>query len=339
MKDYRWVLFALLLAGCGDDDSSGPLDSEQASPITFGIRHDRTLDEYEAIGANQSPYNTSAYPDFSPVVAFSYSLDGSDEAEYVATGTLIDPHWILTAGHNFFESSDQDAPAPPSGISVLVGSDPNNPVSRHRVAALIFHPTWIEQNDVYGNANDLCLVQLADPIHSLVPAELNFSGDEPIGDTVWYCGFGDYTEWLEQDPATFSLRHAYENILDRKSAGIFTSADGMRYEGGLLAFDFDSPLEDINTLGDDFISEDEPLLGAGDSAAMPTEFEGSTVQGDSGGPLFIRVGNAWQVAGVLSGSPEEPLEGHTGNSYGEISIFTRLYTHRQWIETVLNITG
>lgn len=338
MREYKWFLFAVLLAGCGDDDAGSPLNSEIESPITFGIRHDRTLDEYEAVATNQSPYNTDAYPDFSPVVAFKYSLDGRDEIDYVATGTLIDPHWILTAGHNFFDSADQDEPASPEGISVLVGDDPNNPVSTHAVAALIFHPTWIEENDVYGNANDLCLVQLAEPIHSLVPAELNFA-DERIGSTVWYGGFGDYSEQEGQDPELCSLKHAYENVLDRKIAGIFSSVAGLSYEGGLLAFDFDSPLEDINTLGDDVISEDEPLLGGGDSDETATDFEGSTVQGDSGGPLFIKVGNAWKVAGVLSGSPEEPLEGHTGNSYGEISIFIRVSTHRAWIESVMSMAG
>ena len=133
---------------------------------TFGIRHDKEWSEYLDVATNQAPYNSTEYPDFSPVIMFSYSLDGSDSDEYVATGTLVAPDWILTAGHNFYVAEEQDSPAPVSGIYVLTGNDPNNPVSTHTVQELVFHPTWIEQNEDFIKANDLCLVKLSSPITS-----------------------------------------------------------------------------------------------------------------------------------------------------------------------------
>lgn len=347
MKKYNVLLIALLFAAsCGDKDSpTGPADDGRESPVTFGVRHDRTLEEYEAVATNQAPYNTAAYPDFSPVVMFKYSLDGSDYSSddndgfSLASGTLIAPDWILTAAHSFFDSDDegQEELVPTSGITVLVGNDPNNPISTHAVAELVFHPTWIEHNDAYGYANDLCLVRLAEPILSIGPAPLNLEPVESVGSTVWAAGFGDYSEQEGQDIDLCSLKHAYENILDRVNDGIITSDDdGNSYNGGLLVFDFDSPWEDVNTLGDDYISEDEPLFGDGASEAAATEFEGSTVEGDSGGPLFVRLAGEWRVAGVLAGSPEAPVEGHVGNDYGEISVFTRVAPYREWI---LETTG
>ncbi|WP_010520931.1 hypothetical protein [Aquimarina agarivorans] len=58
--------------------------------------------EYEAVGSNASPFNTTAYPNFNAVVHFSYSLDGSSNEEFITSGVLVAPSWILTAGHNFF---------------------------------------------------------------------------------------------------------------------------------------------------------------------------------------------------------------------------------------------
>lgn len=320
----------LLLAGCGDDDSGTGPDNDFV-PQTFGIRHDRALDEYEEVGANRPPYNGDDYPDFGAVIAFSYSLDGSDEQEFVASGTLVRPDWILTAGHNFFDE-DQEAPAPPAGIEVLVGADPNAPSASHAVAELVFHPRW---NDDFPAAYDLCLVRLSEPVASVAPAALNLAPVESIGAPVWYGGFGDYSEQEGEAPEAFSPRHAVQNVLDRIGPPTSATIGGVAYPGGTLAFDFDSPFGDINTLGDEHVGEDEAALGGGDSAAAATAFEGTTVEGDSGGPLFARIGGAWQIIGVLSQGVNEPVLDHVDGDYGDISVFVRTAAHRGWIESVL----
>ncbi len=344
---FRYFLLLILLVGCGsdkdnpvgwDEDDLVEEDGEEgpSSVYSFGIRHDRTLAEYEAVARNGAPYNTSDYPNFAPVVAFSYGLEGEDTGDYVATGTLISPYWILTAGHNFFSSDEQDTPALPAGITVLLGADPNATPSVHAVAELVFYPSWLAQDDLMHSANDLCLVRLVEPITSVEPAVINTSFDEPIGSVSWFCGFGDYSGQEGQDPEAFSKRHAIQNTLDRKVEGIPSRSGGVDYYGGLLAFDFDAPDGSVNSLGDGLVNEDEALLGPGSSSAQALPFEGATVEGDSGGPLFVRINGVWTLAGVLSGGATDPIENHQDSSYGDISIFIRVATHAEWI---LSVTG
>ncbi|MGB0605959.1 MAG: S1 family peptidase [Candidatus Latescibacterota bacterium] len=347
MTWLKLLLISTLFIACGSDgdnpvswDEEDVLDEAEedvtSAVYTFGIRHDRTLAQYEAVARNVAPYNTADYPDFAPVVAFSYGSEAEDTGEYVATGTLISPHWILTAGHNFFSSDEQEQPTQPTGITVLLGADPNTTPSVHSVAELVFYPSWIEQDELMYSANDLCLVRLAEPITSVEPAVVNTSLDEPIGSVSWFCGFGDYSEQEGQDPDALSKRHALQNTLDRKVDGISSRSGGVEYFGGLLAFDFDAPDGTINSLGDGLVNEDEALLGPGNSGAQALPFEGATVEGDSGGPLFVRINGVWTLAGVLSGGATDPIENHRDSSYGDISIFIRVATHAEWI---LSVTG
>ena len=157
-------------------------------PETFGIRHDRSLSEYEALAASNDPM----LPDFKPVVFFSYSLDGSPQQDFIATGTLIDEEWILTAGHNFYDAAEQNTPAPPRGITVFTGNDPNFPDATYEVSGVVYHPGWLAGDQEYSHANDLCLVRLARPITHVTPAVLYLTDDESLGSDVWFCGYGDY---------------------------------------------------------------------------------------------------------------------------------------------------
>jgi Trypsin len=128
---------------------------------TFGIRHDKSLSEYEGLVLGNDP----ELPDFSPVVFFEYTINGKD---FVASGVLVSPNWILTAGLNFYDRSEQSSPAPASDIKVKVGNDPNNPIATLSVSQLVFHPTWIASGQDYMDANDLCLVKLTSPYNAVI---------------------------------------------------------------------------------------------------------------------------------------------------------------------------
>lgn len=331
MKNYsiRIVILGLIAITAFSCESDDYLEPSRGT--AFGIRHDRSLAEYESIAASSS----SDLPDFSAVVSFSYSLDGSDNHDYVASGTLIESNWILTAAHNFYDSESQDAPAPSSGVIVKVGSDPNNPIGEYTVSNIILHPSWLNGDQDYSDANDLCLVKLSTPISNLTPAPIHFSNAEQIGTKVWFSGYGDYSREEGQNPDLLSKRHAIENTLDRVKSGLTTNIGVVTYSGGLLAFDFDDPEGMINALGDDTVNEDEGILGAGSSDSNALELEGATVQGDSGGPLFIKNGSTWEVAGVLSGGADEPTFDHQDGDYGDISIFTSVSTSYNWILSVI----
>lgn len=332
-----FLFSSIILTSCSKDDDIIEDEGSSSGSSTFGIRHDKDLSDYEKVATNISPYTTTTHPDFSAVVSFTYSLDGSDDPSYVASGILVKENWILTAGHNFFTSSDQTSPAPVSGITVNTGNDPGDPTASYSVSKLVFHPTWEDYNDVYGYANDLCLVQLSSNITTITPASINSSTSETIGDTIWHCGFGDYSQQPGQDADAYSQKHAIQNILDRKVSGIESGPSNDIYTGGLVAFDFDDPDGEVNSLGDSYDSEDESaLLGTGTSSSTSLDFEGGTVEGDSGGPLFIYIGGEWKVIGILSGGATEPVVNHKDGDYGDISIYTRVSTSYDWIDSVIN---
>lgn len=333
MKNYLKLLLPLFILFLLSISSCKKVKYNENS--TFGIRHDLSLEQYESIATNLAPYNTSDNPDFSPVICFKYSLNGSSNQEYVATGTLISEEWILTAGHNFYVAEEQSSPALAAGISVLVGLDPDNPNATYEVESLHFHPTWLQDNNDFLNANDLCLVKLKTPVTNVNFATMNLEKNETIGAKIWFSGFGDYSQTRNQNKNESSKKHAFENILDRANDDISTSINGVVYNGGLLAFDFDNPSGTINSLGDEIANSDEAVLGAGESNNTCLDFEATTVTGDSGGPLFIKDGTEWKVAGVLSGGASEPVSDHQDSSYGDISVFIRVSTHKEWIESVI----
>ena len=331
------LLLVTLISSCETDTFfDDEEDGGQPGAAVFGIRGDLTLADYEAIATNNAPYNTDDYPDFSPVVCFTYSINGSDDYEFVASGVLVKDDWILTAGHNFFVSDEQNRPADVRGILVNTGIDPNNPDDTYEVSELVFHPTWLEDDDVFGKANDLCLVKLTRSVTGIQPAQIYSTTDETIGAVLWYAGYGDYSTQPGQNPDLYSKKHAIQNTLDRKVSGIQSSSSAGVYTGGLLAYDFDSPSEMHNSLGDNFSSEEEDLLGTGRSNPVALVFEGSTVEGDSGGPIFLKKDNVWQVCGILSGGASEPVPNYRDGDYGGIDFYIRTSTAINWINSVIN---
>ncbi|ANQ51696.1 trypsin-like serine protease [Flammeovirga sp. MY04] len=333
MKLKHLLFFGLsffVFISCDDNETNDPDPVEEN---TFGIRHDKELSEYESLAATVSPEN----PDFRTVVQFKYSLDGTDEYDYTASGVVIDEEWILTAGHNFYDKSEQSNPAPVSGITIRVGNDPNNPDTTYTVESIYIHPTWLNWDQNYSDANDLCLVKVSSAIADITPAQLFTDKTETLGNKVWICGFGDYSKLEGQDKTMDSKKHAMENVLDRLQEGLETSVNGVTYSGGLVAFDFDNPGKTINSLGDDIVNADEKILGEGTSDPEPMEYEATTVSGDSGGPLFLKdTDGAWKVSGILGGGASNVFEGHVDGSYGDISIYTRVSTSYDWISSVMN---
>lgn len=329
------ALLSVFIYSCSTDEGAEDEEEEMVDPVeitkTFGIRHDKTLADYEAIVTA-----TGDYPDFGAVVYLTvFKEDGSVKS--FASGVLIDEEWILTAGHNFFISSDA-SPTMAANITVKFGNDPNDTNSLDLdVSAIVLHPTWVaEGGDIY-KGNDLCLLKLSAPITDVTPAAIFTQNSVQVGSQSWFSGFGDYSAQPGQNADNFSKKHAYQNILDRKTDDRSTTISGTTYAGGHLAYDFDNPEGTVNSLGDDFNGADEMnLFPTGGTSAIPLlEYEAGSVIGDSGGPIFVKDGSVWKVAGVLSGGLNEPIEDHQDSGYGDISLFTRTFPMLAWIQSVI----
>lgn len=154
-RGLSMILFFIVVISCNPDEEI-ELEEDSSVTSTFGIRDDTPLTDYEEVAKNVSPFNTSEYPDFSSVVSLTYSLDGSDNHEFIASGVLVDNNWVLTAGHNFFTSDEQTSPAAITGIDVHIGNDPENPDATFEVEELVFHPTWLDDDGLFLTANDFC---------------------------------------------------------------------------------------------------------------------------------------------------------------------------------------
>jgi hypothetical protein len=119
---------------------------------------------------------------------------------------------------------------------------------------------------------------------------------------------------------------AGENILDRIVTEVSSTDSGKG--GGLLAFDFDSPSRNNNSLGINSSQTAFDNLPSGDSSESPLTLEVSTAEGDSGGPLIARHDETWRLLGTVS-------YGSSNSTYGDISVFTRLSNHTDWIQEQL----
>jgi len=98
-------------------------------------------------------------------------------------------------------------------------------------------------------------------------------------------------------------------------------------KGGLLAVDFDSPQQSNNTLADG--TAQVGYLGTGVSSPSPLAMEASSAVGDSGGPAFMYDNQAWRTVGVVS-------YGTSDSTYGDITIYTRVASQLEWIQTYLS---
>lgn len=329
------ALLSISIYSCSSDEGVEDEEEEMADPVaiikTFGVRHDKTLADYEALITA-----TGDYPNFASVVYLSW-FDANDIG-YTASGVLIDDDWILTAGHNMFTKGEPTVKA--EDVTVQFTNDPNDTsIPELSVEMVVLHPTYISEEGDITKGNDLCLLKLTNPITDVTPIALFPNNSAQIGSQVWVAGFGDYSEQDGQDSSLRSKKHAIQNVLDRKTSDRPTTINGTTYAGGLLAIDFDNPSGTVNSLGDDYEDiQEEELFGIdGASSSVLLPFEGITVQGDSGGPIFIKDAGVWKVAGVVSGGVNDPIDNETyvNSGYGDISFFTRTFPMLSWIQSVI----
>jgi secreted trypsin-like serine protease len=277
------------------------------------IRHDVNDSDYTSLAA-QSVYDS---------VGFLRWNEGA--SGYIASGTLISPEWVLTAGHVVGGTNNYGAGV--SGMFFGLGSV----YSGTGIAATEWIPYagWSSSNgDVWAGV-DLGLVRLSQPITSVTPALLDFSTPllGLLGTNVGYGRSGTGTLGMSSDPG---VKRAGQNMIDARGGMVTTMGSGTLLDldgisSTVLFQDFDHPTD---------------LVASTMGSVTPVAQEYLIASGDSGGGLFIDVGGATKLVGVNSflASLPYPLDTTGANAdYGDLAGVVSVQSFENWIFTMTGV--
>jgi hypothetical protein len=139
-------------------------------------------------------------------------LGPSGDVEHWGSAVLIDPHWILLAGHEVFAYDN-------TGLQFGLGSNVlTDPGEIRTVSATFVFPGYT--GGWGGSLDDIALGYLADPILDVTPAE-RFRGTDEVGTHVNIAGYGlpgTPSGWLGEHDGQ---QRAGENIIDGIGYSIF----------------------------------------------------------------------------------------------------------------------
>jgi hypothetical protein len=286
-------------------------------------------DSYFSLGSNSFPYSQSVrYPNLSSVGAVV-----SDDL--YGTGTLISTNVVMTAAHVLKNTLFDPTPNPASWEFILHTDYENaSDDKKYAVDSIHLHPAWVkrlDQKNGMGDGDelgvDIALVVLKAPVVGVYPAKLPRAAIESVGSKVVLAGYGTTVDGLSSIVSNEnSIRVGGENTIDRVVVEVDAPEVDSSEKGGLLAVDFDSPQQSNNTLADG--TAQVGYLGTGISSPSPLAMEASSAVGDSGGPAFMYDNQAWRPVGVVS-------YGTADSTYGDITVYTRVASHLDWIQTYL----
>lgn len=215
-------------------------------------------------------------------------------------GVLIAPRWVVTAAHAVAwqpQIKQVTINGIPRDVERLVMHPGHKKPSQKLLEQALATWDWTLFRALLSASDDIALLELAQPVSDVAPAEIN-EGDDEFGQIVKVMGKGatgnGATGYEFSDSHRTSLRRAYNKI---------TSADDR-----WLCYIFDTP-----------------------SDALP--LEGGSGSGDSGGPVLIQTGKDWLLAGLTSWSDPQSTN-RTPGRYGQITCNVRLSHYKGWIEGV-----
>ena len=298
----------------------------------LGKLENQSWTNHHLLGKNDYPYLPSNdYPDFSAVGAL-ISNEG-----ILGTATLVAPDMIITAAHVIKNRTNDPLPLGKEWQFYLHHDfDLASEENIYSVQYFNIHPEWInrqKKKPPLGDGDklgvDLALAKLERPVLGVQPFRLPGIESLVTNQKIYIAGYGNLIEGENglSDPLN-SRRMAGENVLDRVVKELKIEDNSVSSNGGLLAFDFDSPSNGHNQLGQDTGKID--YLTTGSSESSPLNFEVSTAEGDSGGPLIAFQANIWRIFGTVS-------YGTSDSTYGDVTILTRLNNHLQWIQDKLPV--
>jgi len=225
-----------------------------------------------------------------------------------ASGVLIAPNWVLTAGHV--------VPA-----NFTVGGN------TYAMAESIKHPQFLANGNDINYGFDIALIRLAANVVGIAPIPI-YQGTNELGATISMVGYGATGVGSTGVTANPGTLRGGTNTMEE----FYSFDDGPSGQVGaanaVLLTDFDAPTSfdatgKFNTLG----------------TSATTSLEYQLASGDSGGGAFIQEGGQWYVAGIHSFvDSQRNWTGKPGDSsllfgYGAVSGMTRVSSFQNFIQT------
>jgi len=288
---------------------SGTLQVSQAGTIRNDV-----ADSFYTSLAQQSVYDSVGF--------LTWSIGSSG---YIASGTLIAPEWVLTAGHVVGGTNNSGA-----GVSGMTfGMGPTYSGIGISATKWIPYGSWSSSGGNLWAGVDLGLVRLSQAITDVAPAQMDFSTSllGLLGTSVGYGRSGTGVTGMNTDSGT---KRAGQNVIDARGGMSTTMGDGrsLNLNGispTVLFYDFDKPPESV-------------LSSMGSTAPVALEY--LIGSGDSGGALFIEVGGMTKLVGVNSflASLPYPLDttGPSGD-YGDLAGVVSVQSFGNWIYEVTGV--
>lgn len=274
-----WYLVLIALLG------SGHVPAAPRPHATGAMRHDVAAERYAALGAA---------PQFASV-----GLIRHRQEEARASAILVAGQWVLTAGHAVHRTDAAE-------LTVTLEGE------EYGVTRIVMHPGFRERT--IGNGVDLALLQLAEVVAAITPAE-RYRGYAERGHVGTAVGFGVAGTGRDAllDPMPSGTKRAGTNMIDAIGGRI----DGLTVPPNLMVADFDRPNDpSFNRIG----------------SAMPLEMEYMPLGGDSGGGLFIEQDGGFMLTGVFSGYSFRVQRAMEIGMYGSLMFWTRLSMHNAWVD-------
>jgi hypothetical protein len=248
-----------------------------------------------------------------------------DSSAYIASGTLIAPDWVLTAGHVVGGTDEFGAGV--SGMTFGIG--PADHGAGIAATEWIPYGAWSQSGGDLWAGVDLGLVRLSQPLTGVTPARMDFSTPllGLLGTSVGYGRSGTGLTGMSSGPGT---KRAGQNVIDARGGDLTTMGSGtlLDLDGispTVLFYDFDKP-------GD--------LVLSSMGSEVPVALEYLIGSGDSGGALFIDVGGVSKLVGVNSfiASLPSPLDttGPNGD-YGDLAGVISVQSFGNWIYSVTGV--